>query len=309
MRRLWPVLLTILVLMTVVIFIHHKAHAETLSTLSCHDIPASPDYLATGDAHDAIAAINHAHQLEHLRVLSLPANFYALDPDQQQFILVNQERIVRGLRPLLLDANLSHIAWAYSKQLLDLNFFSHTSPIGGTFSDRMNGDTAIADHYSMAEENLAGNPVPGIGPIYEYMYDDTIEQCGHRHNILNPSLTLVGISWVRGGSYGSISAQEFLTSAAWNPYHGATPITTAPYISITVTGIAGHSILKCQAFTSNDPEIVRITWFLDTLQTPLHTGPFWQIDTHQLSSGVHTLFAYAVDEEQNYSVARYTWVV
>jgi len=311
MKRLWLVSLTLLVSLAIIVFIHHHQPltAIAFSATTCIDIPASPDYLSTGNAHDAIAAINHAHQLEHLRPLSLPSNFYTLDPASQQLLLLNQERVVRGFRPLRRDANLAQLAWAYSKQLIDLNFFSHTSPIAGTFSDRMNGNPAITDHYSMAAENLASNPVPGIGPIYEYMYDDTSEQCGHLHNILNPSLTLVGINWVRGGSYGSISAQEFLTSAPWNPYQGAIPSTTPPYISIIATGISGNAMLKCEAFTRNNPSVTRITWFLDSMQKPLHIGTTWQINKRQLSPGIHILFAYAVDAEQNYSVARYTLMV
>ena len=321
MNRSWLVSLTLLLSLATFVFIHHHQPltttafaASTASTAStCIDIPASPDYLSTGDAHDAIAAINHAHQLENLPPISLPTDFYTLDPAAQQLLLVNRERTVRGLRPLQSDANLSHLALAYSKQLLDLNFFSHTSPISGTFSDRINSNPAIANHYSTVAENLAGNPVPGIGPIYEYMYDDTVEQCGHRHNILNPSLTLVGINWMRGSSYGSISVQEFLTPAPWNPYHGqgVTPITNTapPYISITATTLSSSAILQCEAFTSNNPSVTRITWFLDTLKRPLHIGASWQLQKSQLSPGIHTLLAYAVDTEQMYSVARYTLLV
>lgn len=274
------------------------------------DIAASPDYLSSGNSHDAIAAINNAHSVEHLPPLRLPANFYRLNPAQQQFLLVNLERTDRGLRPLKMDANLAQMAWGYSKQLFNLHFFAHTSPISGTFSDRVNGNPAVANHYSQAAENLAGNPVAGIGSIYEYMYDDSAEACGHRLNILDPALTLVGINWLQGGIYGSISAQEFLTPASWNPYHGITPDGMAPQVSISVsTPTAGSGILQCQALVQDSMGIERISWFLDSLSHPLNTGASLTLDTRRLSPGKHTLLVYAVDGEQNYASASYTMVI
>ena len=82
-----------------------------------------------------------------------------------------------------------------------------------------------------------------------------------------------------------------------------------PYISIAAIPLAGNATLKCEAFTGNNPNVVRITWFLDTLQRPLHVGASWQLGKQHLAPGIHTLFAYAVDVDQNYSVARYTFVV
>ena len=274
------------------------------------DIAASPDYLSSQDPHDAIAAINNARQVEHLLPLRLPANFYQLDPAQQQFLLMNLERTARGLRPLHMDANLTQMAQGYSKQLLNLHFFAHTSPISGTFSDRVNGNPAIINHYSQAAENLAGNPVPGIGSMYEYMYDDSAEACSHRLNILDPALTVVGIDWLRGSIYGSISAQEFLTPATWNPHLVMTPDAIAPQVTISVsTPAAGSGILQCQALVQETTGIERITLFLDSLSNPLHTGASLTLDTRRLSPGKHTLLVYAVDGEQNYGSASYTIVI
>jgi uncharacterized protein YkwD len=176
----------------------------------CMNIPATPNYLRSRSPEDAIAAINHARQFEHLRPLRLPRNFYSLNAQQKQFVLVNLERTDRGLRPLHMSAILTTIARNYSRQMSWYHFFSHTSPISGTFAQRINSNPAIAHSYSLAAENLAGNPVAGIGPIYEYMYNDAQEACGHRQNILKPSLTLVGIGIVPDSTYGSISTQEFL---------------------------------------------------------------------------------------------------
>src|SRR5579884_2276120 len=174
MRRALFLWLLIVLISGGVFFIHSQQTAA-LQAGSCIDIPANPDYLVTENEQDAIAAINYAHALEHLPPLRLPANYYQLDPAHKQFVLLNLERTARGLKPLQWDANLAQMAAGYSRQLRDLEFFSHTSLISGTFSQRIDGNPVLANHYRLAAENLAGNPVPGAGAIYEYMYDDSIE--------------------------------------------------------------------------------------------------------------------------------------
>jgi uncharacterized protein YkwD len=198
-----------------------KASANnTSATTKCVNIPATPDYLSSGLLSDALAAITYARSLEHLRALHLPTNFASLDVAHQQFVLINLERTDRGLKALSWDNNLAAMAINYSKQMRDLKFFSHTSPISGSFEKRIGSNPEIAGHFSDVAENLAGNPVASAGAIYEYMYDDVAESCGHRDTILNKKLTMVGIGEVGGGTYGSMSAQEFLPSAPWNPYKG-----------------------------------------------------------------------------------------
>jgi len=302
-------MLVVAFVVTIGLFFAHHHTLVKIESLGCVDIPASPDYLSSGSASDAIAAINNARQTEHLHSLRIPTNFYHLNPAQQQFILLNLERTDRGLHPLQMDANLTYIAGAYSKQLLDLHFFSHTSPIAGTFSDRVNNNLAIANHYSLAAENLAGNPVAGIGPMYEYMYDDSAENCAHRNNILDPTLALYGINWVHGSAYGSISAQEFLTSSPSNPYVGATPDASVPQITLSVNSVAESRSLQCLALAYDKTGIERITWFLDSVARPLQVGPVFTLDMRHLSAGRHTLFVYAVDGDQNYAMTKYVFVV
>lgn len=189
---------------------YQRSIAQAVGHGGCINIPATPNYLRSRSARDAIAAINHARRLEHLRSLRLPINFYRQSAVQQQFELVNMERTDRGLPALRMSPVLSAMALSYSQQLARLHFFSHTSPVSGSFSQRINSNAAIAHNYSLAAENLAGNPVPGVGPMYEYMYNDATENCGHRANILTPALKLIGIGVVPDKTYGSISAQEFL---------------------------------------------------------------------------------------------------
>lgn len=278
-------------------------HTATKATASCRDISASPNYLVTERATDAIAAINNAHHIEQLPLLSLPTNFYQLDPIQQQFLLLNQERTIRGLAPLELDANLSQMAQGYSQQLRDLHFFSHSSPIAGAFNTRINSNPLVVSHYSLAAENLAGNPVAGIGPIYEYMYNDAAEACGHRQNILDPQLQLVGIGFVYGSEYGSISAQEFLASAPWNPYTSTQLENSTPLISIIATEQRNRGLLSLQATTADTIGDVHISWFLDNATMPQHIGSTLSLNLLHLTPGEHIIHAYVVDGEQHYGVS------
>ena len=151
------------------------------------------------------------------------------------------------------------MALGYSRQLSNLHFFSHTSPISGTFIDRMENNPATANLYSMAAENLAGNPVAGAGPIYEYMYDDATENCGHRLNILHPTLTLVGINGIRDSQYGSISAQEFLAAPGWNFYTHPSPDTIVPHI-VMEPPLHKGSLLSFRVLAGDNVGVVRITW-------------------------------------------------
>lgn len=311
LRRLF-LLLSLSLLLTIASWLTYRHQMIILSPppAGCVNIPALPDYLYSKSVYDAIGAINNARQLEHLPSLRLPINFYDLDPIQQQYVLVNLERTDRGLRPLQLDANLSLFAQAYSKQLRDLHFFAHTSPIGGTFEQRINSNPVIAGHYHTAAENLAGNPVAGAGPIYEYMYNDKAEACGHRYNILNPSLRLIGIGLVQDDQYGSISAQEFIEPALWNPYRPMILVSKnaeGPQISLTTHGDEYAPVLSFEAHVTNAIGTIRITWFLGNVGNFLQAGPALTLNRRRLSSGKHQLLAYAVDGTQNYGVARATF--
>lgn len=307
MRRLTVALLFLLAVTVGGYLVSHR-QPPVASVAGCVDIPASPDYLSSKSEADAIAAINNAHLEENLPPLRLPANYYRLGPAQQQLILVNIERTDRHLPPLRMDATLAQMALAYSRQMSNLRFFSHTSPISGTFTNRVNSNPATANHYSLAAENLAGNPLAVAGPMYEYMYDDSAENCGHRSNILDPNLTLVGINWVRDREFGIISAQEFLAPAPWNPYTSPPPDTIAPSVVAEQPLLKG-SILTGNILAADNVGVVRITWFLDHVENQVSLGPVLTLDVSQLSPGRHMLLVFAVDGALNYSMSSQTFTV
>jgi uncharacterized protein YkwD len=278
-------------------------------TGSCTALPPTPDYYTSGGEAAAIEAINHARASERLPRLTLPSDYWQLPPAQQQFVLVNLERTSRGLSALHWDDTLAQIATAYSRQMAQLGFFSHTSPISGDFQTRLDANPHVAGHYLSIAENIAGNHAPAAGAIYEYLYNDAAEQCAHRQNILNPAFTLIGIGVVPGGRWGAMSAQEFLASNPANPYTGAPPDTTPPTISLSSVLSASARQLTVTASASDNRGIIHIIWYLDGLGHRSHEGIHWTLDAASLAPGPHRLTAYVVDESQNYAAATLSFTV
>ncbi|MFZ7102192.1 MAG: CAP domain-containing protein [Peptococcaceae bacterium] len=113
---------------------------------------------------------------------------------------VNQARQAEGLAPLKMAPRLVELARLKSQDMIDHNYFSHTSPTYGSPFDMMGG---FGITYRTAGENLAGHySVPGA-------HEALMNSSGHRANILNPSFTHVGIGIVKGGPYGMMFTQLF----------------------------------------------------------------------------------------------------
>ena len=115
--------------------------------------------------------------------------------------LVNQERAKAGLTPLAVEANLVQIARTKSQDMVNSNYFGHTSPsFGSTFSlIRAKGFV-----YTIGGENLAG--ARDVNSAHWMLMNSS----GHRANILQPRFNRIGVGIVHGGPYGSMFTQLFL---------------------------------------------------------------------------------------------------
>jgi uncharacterized YkwD family protein len=116
------------------------------------------------------------------------------------FDLVNQERSKSGLKPLQIDMSLVKLARMKAQDMIDNNYFSHTSPTYGSPFDMMK---AAGVQYRYAGENLAG------APTVDAAHTNLMNSSGHRANILNSNYTKVGIGVVSGGPYGKMFVQMF----------------------------------------------------------------------------------------------------
>jgi uncharacterized YkwD family protein len=123
--------------------------------------------------------------------------------EQQMLELVNKERAEAGLSPLKMDNELVQLARLKSQDMIDKNYFSHTSP---TYGDPFEMMKNFGVEYWMAGENLAGNS--SLSGAHEALMNSP----GHRANILKPEFTHVGIGVVKGGRYGMMITQMFIKS-------------------------------------------------------------------------------------------------
>ncbi|GAB6274321.1 MAG: hypothetical protein STSR0004_11840 [Peptococcaceae bacterium] len=127
---------------------------------------------------------------------------FSLTIDEQKMLnLVNAQRAKYGLIPLKVNPDLTRVARLKAKDMLENNYFSHTSPTyGSPFSMLRQFDIS----YRIAAENLAG------APTVEIAHESLMNSPGHRANILNPDLTNIGIGVVSGSIYGKIFVQMFM---------------------------------------------------------------------------------------------------
>ena len=125
-----------------------------------------------------------------------------LTPEEELMVdLVNRERVQRGLKPLEVDMRLVELARLKSHDMIDLGYFSHTSPTYGSPFDMMK---QAGVEYRTAGENLAG------ASTVERAHSALMQSDGHRRNILNPAFTHIGVGIVEGGPYGMMFTQMFI---------------------------------------------------------------------------------------------------
>ncbi len=148
-------------------------------------------------------------------VRSAPAPGVAGNPREQQLALdildrVNAERSARGLASLALDPGLSSGAYSWSQTMAAQNNMHHSDLL------------AWIHPFVAVGENIAWETSPGMtsGDMHRmWMQSDP-----HRHNLLAPNLTHVGIGVVCAGGkmwgterFGSVSSTDFGGMPPVNP--------------------------------------------------------------------------------------------
>lgn len=130
------------------------------------------------------------------------SNISGLTADEQEiFDLINEQRTKNGLPTLKIDEEVQRVARIKAQDLVDNNYFSHTSPTYGSPFDMLK---SFGITYRSAGENLAGNS-NNKAAVNAWMNSD-----GHRANILNSSFNYTGIGVVSSPKYGKIYVQMFI---------------------------------------------------------------------------------------------------
>ena len=121
--------------------------------------------------------------------------------EKEVFDLINKQRIQNGLSPLKENSELQRVARIKAQDMVNNNYFSHTSPTYGSPFDMMK---SFKISYNTAGENIAGNS-SNSDAVIAWMNSP-----GHRANILNSSFNQTGIGVVKGSKYGKIYVQMFI---------------------------------------------------------------------------------------------------
>ncbi|MEZ4407096.1 MAG: CAP domain-containing protein [Polyangiales bacterium] len=132
-----------------------------------------------------------------------------LDPpavERALFELANEARRANDVPPLTAMPALAEVARAHAVDMAEHRFVAHTSPTRGTTADRLE---RAGLRSGLALENVARGY--GVRDIH----DSLMASPGHRANLLNPTVTHVGIGVAReaGGSGALLVTQEFVEVA------------------------------------------------------------------------------------------------
>lgn len=121
--------------------------------------------------------------------------------EQEVLNLINIEREKEGLSELKASSELQEVAKLKAEDLVNNNYFSHTSPILGTPFEMLKNEGVM---YKYAGENLAGNET-GKKAVKAWMNSPA-----HKDNILDSDYEYTGIAVVDSEVYGKVYVQLFL---------------------------------------------------------------------------------------------------
>ncbi len=129
-------------------------------------------------------------------------NVSGLSVDEQEvFNLINKQRTNNGLQALKIDSEVQKVARIKAQDMVDNNYFSHTSPTYGSPFDMLK---SFKISYNTAGENIAGNS-SNSAAVTAWM-----NSSGHKANILNSSFNYTGIGVVKSSKYGKMYVQMFI---------------------------------------------------------------------------------------------------
>lgn len=125
-----------------------------------------------------------------------------LNTDEKEvFDLINKQRTNNGLSALTIDSEVQRVARIKAQDMVDNNYFSHTSPTYGSPFDMLK---SFKISYKTAGENIAGNS-SNSAAVNAWM-----NSSGHKANILNSGFNYTGIGVVSSPKYGKMYVQMFI---------------------------------------------------------------------------------------------------
>lgn len=108
--------------------------------------------------------------------------------------LTNQERARQGLAPLAHHTALASAASGHSQEMLDLGYFSHTSPTPGR-SGPQDRVRLAGVNPGLVAENIFQASGYDVAQVAQLAVDNWLQSPGHRRNMLDPSATHLGVGF------------------------------------------------------------------------------------------------------------------
>lgn len=121
--------------------------------------------------------------------------------EKEVFDLINKQRTNNGLAALKNDSEVQRVARIKAQDMVDNNYFSHTSP---TYGSPFYMLKSFKISYKTAGENIAGNS-SNSSAVTAWM-----NSSGHKANILNSNFNYTGIGVVSSPKYGKMYVQLFI---------------------------------------------------------------------------------------------------
>lgn len=143
--------------------------------------------------------------------------------------LINVERSLQGLAPVLLDLSLDAAAEAHSLDMASTPCFQHASCDGTNWADRV--QAYYTPFAAIGEIIAAGYATP------EAVVDAWMNSPGHRANILNASFVVAGVSLANGGTFGTYWTVDF--GGATTPFTVTPAIPEPSSLALMALGLAG----------------------------------------------------------------------
>ncbi|MBT8155365.1 hypothetical protein KMP13_16110 [Epibacterium ulvae] len=116
--------------------------------------------------------------------------------ERQMLELINAERAANGLDPVQLELRLNESAEDHSTWMLDEDVFSHTGENGSSAGERMSDAGFEFTGSWRWSENIAWQSErgdPGLEDDVIDLHNALMNSPGHRANILDPNVTVIGI--------------------------------------------------------------------------------------------------------------------
>ncbi len=119
---------------------------------------------------------------------------YLYDLERKIFQLTNEARRQQGVPTLTWETSLQNAARAHSADMLSRNYFSHMSPDGRTYHERIRSAYPFA--LSSTAENIwsgTGHDPGNTNRLARLIVNNWMSSPGHRENLLNPEFTDIGV--------------------------------------------------------------------------------------------------------------------